>query len=323
MNLAVAHKTMQALDRPGESARASRLDGGRASQVYRVQNNNIDVITYVLPAGTMREAKRRFTVMARVADAFSLAPRPLAIGAPIKENDDVLLVVERLDGVPPSQCGRLDAPTLWRLTENFVSALAKLHAVKIDSAERIPDFLLRTLGEWERRWNPDEATDAHRDFIALLDWLKCNVPDQSLCALTHNDFKLDNILVDPGDPARVLAVVDWEMATIGHPMADLGIVLSYWIEEGDSLLLRREAPGPTCAPGAPTRRDLVNLYAVASGREVGNLPYWHTYGLLRLAIVTQNLSLRSGNDERNVPRSRLIVSTLLQQAMDVCERGRL
>ncbi len=324
MSATIARRTMVALGRPATPARATRIGGGRASEVYLVQAEDRDVVAYVLPTGTGREARRRFAVLARIAEQFPLAPKPVAIGNMSEEDDSSpLLLVERLGGVPPAACGSLAADIVRRLAANFVSALAVLHAIRIVPADRPPDYLHRSIKEWERRWDEEAAGLANEDFTAVVRWLMTNSPDQSACALLHNDFKLDNILVDPGDPARVVGVVDWEMANIGHPFADLGIALSYWIESRDPLLLRLEAPGPSCAPGAPTRPELVDLYVTATGSEVESAAYWYAYGLLRLAVVTQNLALRPSEDGRRVPRSRLIVRTLLTQASEICGSGRL
>ncbi|KVE24468.1 phosphotransferase [Burkholderia singularis] len=322
MKASVAEQAMAALGCPRVAARATRIGGGRASKVFLVQGGERDVIAYLLPAGGAREAQRRFDVLARIAEQFRLAPKPLAVGE-ASGDGAALLLVERLDGVAPTVCGPLSSDTVGRLAGNFITVLAALHAIDIAPADRPTDYMRRNLGEWRRRWNEQEAADTDDDFKAVMQWLEERIPDASPAAFLHNDYKLDNILVDPGDPARLAGVVDWELATVGHPLADLGVALAYWIESKDSPLLRLDTPGPSCAPGAPTRATLVDLYATASGREVVRPAYWYAYGLLRLAVITQQLALRSHDDARHVPRSRLIVRWLLDRAAQACGSGRL
>ncbi|MDR6504220.1 aminoglycoside phosphotransferase (APT) family kinase protein [Burkholderia ambifaria] len=321
MSARIAAQAMAALGRPGVGARAIRIGGGRASEVFLVQGGEREAIAYWLPEGGAREAWRRFAVLARLADAFRLAPKPLAVG----EGDDgsALLLVERLDGVAPAACGSLAPGTVARLAAHFIDTLAALHAIDIAPDERTPNYLRRILGEWQRRWNGEEGADVDAEFQAIARWLTERIPATEPATLLHNDYKLDNILVDPGDPARVVGVVDWELAAIGHPLADLGAALAYWIERGDSSLLRLDAPGPSCEAGAPTRAALVDRYSAAAGRDVTEPAYWYAYGLLRLAVITQQLALRRRDEGQRVPRSRLLVRWLLDRASEACGSGRL
>jgi aminoglycoside phosphotransferase (APT) family kinase protein len=321
MSARIAACAMAALGRPGAVARATRIGGGRASEVFLVEGGARDVIAYWLPDGGAREAQRRFAVLERVAGAFRLAPKPLAVAA---DGAAALLLVERLDGVAPAASGPLAPDTVGRLAAQFIAALADLHALEIAPADRPPDYLRRILGEWQRRWRAEEAGAAvDDDFQAVARWLTERIPAAEPTAFLHNDYKLDNILVDPGDPARVVGVVDWELAAVGHPLADLGAALAYWIEPGDSSLLRLDAPGPSCAPGAPTRAALVDRYAAAAGRDVTEPAYWYAYGLLRLAVITQQLALRRRDEGQRVPRAGLIVRWLLDRAAQACGSGRL
>lgn len=111
-------------------------------------------------------------------------------------------------------------------------------------------------------------------------------------ALIHNDYKYDNLVLDPDDPTRILAVVDWEMATIGDPLLDLGTTLCYWVQADDPEPLRRFAFGPTRAPGTPTRRQLADRYAERSGRHLDDVVYAYAFGLYKTAVVAQQIYYR-------------------------------
>lgn len=110
--------------------------------------------------------------------------------------------------------------------------------------------------------------------------------------LIHNDFKLNNLLLDPGDLARIVGVVDWEMATIGDPLFDLAVSLSYWVEPGDPPALRAILPAVADRPGFPSRAGLAARYAALSGRDLGALDYYLTLAYFKLAVILQQIYAR-------------------------------
>jgi aminoglycoside phosphotransferase (APT) family kinase protein len=318
MNQDIARCTMSALSYAAKTATATRISGGRASEVYLVTSNDNDAVVYRLPKGALCEAQRRFTLMARIAKHFPYMPKPLAVSS--AADGSPLLITQRLNGVVPASCGRLLPATIDRLAKNFISTLATLHAIEIAPADQLPDYLTRIMAEWQRRWNTDDNAQNNADFQAVAQWLSQQSVIPRLDTFLHNDYKLDNILVDPGDPGRIVGIVDWELSTIGHPLSDFGIMLAYWIEPRDSALLRLDAPGPSFAAGAPSRASLVDYYAEATNRSVEHPEYWYVFGLWRLAVITQQLSMRQ---DQLLPRSRLIIRTLLARAAEVCGGGQL
>ncbi|HGM5168651.1 TPA: phosphotransferase family protein [Serratia marcescens] len=318
MNQHIAQCTMTVLGYAGTMASATRISGGRASEVYLVTSSAHDAVVYRLPKGALREAKRRLTVMARIAECFPLAPKPLAVSN--TADGSPLLITQRLNGVIPASCGELSLTTVDRLARHFVSTLATLHAIEVAPANASLDYFPRIMAEWQRRWNTEDAAQDDAEFQAIALWLSQRSVPSRPDAFLHNDYKLDNILVDPGDPGRMVGVVDWELSSIGHPLSDLGIMLAYWIEPQDSSLLRLDVPGPSCVAGAPSRAALVDFYAEATNRDVEHPEYWCVFGLWRLAVITQQLSLRH---DQPLPRSRLIIRTLLARAAEICGGKRL
>ena len=124
-------------------------------------------------------------------------------------------------------------------------------------------------------------------------WLAGRLPlEPQTPALVHNDYKYDNLVLDPADPARVLALLDWEMATVGDPLLDLGTALGYWVEAGDPEPLRRFRFGPTHLPESLTRRDLAEQYATASNRPLGDLPFAYAFSLFKIAVIAQQIYVR-------------------------------
>lgn len=313
---AIAKHTTEILGCSGIAASATRVGGGRASEVFRVQGQGFDVIAYWLTYGGVREARRRFTTLERLADVFPMAPKPLAV---TNIGETGLLLVERLEGIIPASHVSFTGEEVSRLAKSFITALAQLHTLKVPSSEQSPDYLSRVLVEWKKRWSEKEATESeNKYFRSIMQWLSEHIPKNLSCAMLHNDYKLDNILVDPGDPTRISGIIDWELASIGYPLADLGIALSYWVEEKDPSLLKLESPGPSYLAGAPSRDDLVNLYEAITGRRVAKPIYWYVYGMLRLIVITQQLAIRGQKEQRQMPRAKMIISLLLRRAIKSC-----
>jgi aminoglycoside phosphotransferase (APT) family kinase protein len=125
-------------------------------------------------------------------------------------------------------------------------------------------------------------------------WLSEHMPPESGPAIIHNDFKYDNVLLDPADLTRIVAVLDWEMATLGDPLMDLGTTLGYWVE--------RAAIGPTMLPGSLTRRELVERYEQASGRAVANPLFYYCFGLYKIAVIIQQIYARFVRGATRDPR---------------------
>ena len=123
----------------------------------------------------------------------------------------------------------------------------------------------------------------------LMEWLSARLPSSSEAALLHNDYKLDNVMLDPDDPARVVAVLDWEMSALGDPLVDLGILLCYWPEASDPIERRESISPVTCMPGWPSRRDMVERYAAATGRDVSHIAYYEIFALFKIAVVLQQI----------------------------------
>ncbi len=144
---------------------------------------------------------------------------------------------------------------------------------------------------WSRRYR-DAQTDDLPALERAAEWLAANRPAESGAALIHNDYKFDNLVLDPDDLGRIVAVLDWEMATIGDPLMDLGTTLGYWIEPTDPEPLRRFLAGPTALPGSLTRRELADRYCEAAGREAPDLLFYYVYGLFKIAVIAQQIYAR-------------------------------
>ena len=126
----------------------------------------------------------------------------------------------------------------------------------------------------------------------MLDWLARTLPKERAGALLHNDYRLDNCLLDTADPARIVAVLDWDMCTRGDPLADLGYLLNYWVEPGDDPRWREIASMPTWRDGFPTRAEAIARYGARTGSDVGEILWYQVFAAFKLAVIIQQIYIR-------------------------------
>ena len=276
---------------------------GHANLTYLLRFGARELVLRRPPHGPLargaHDMAREHRVLAVLWRAFPLAPRALAlcedpalIGAPffVMERRHGLVVRTR---VPPE----LDAHPEGRRRAGLalVDALADLHAVEpaslgLDDLGRPDGYLARQLEGWSSRWS--RAVDREQPvFGRIRERLAATQPEPLAPALVHNDWKLDNAMLDPADPGRLHAVLDWDMATHGDPLVDLGTLLAYWSEAGD-IPCRRGVTPVTTHPGFPSRAELAGRYAERRGTSLAALRWYEAFGLWRLAIILQQIYIR-------------------------------
>jgi len=188
----------------------------------------------------------------------------------------------------------LNRPDLYRnLSEALVDTLAVLHAIDykavgLETLGRPEGFVERQVNNWLKRW------ERARIFpISLIDetghWLLAHLPRSPAPTLLHNDYKLDNAMVDPNNIAHIIALFDWDQCTLGDPLVDLGLLLNYWTEANDTPGRQSFSQAPTALPGFYTRAELVQRYATQSGRDLSAIPFYETFALWKTAIVVMQL----------------------------------
>src|SRR5262249_2028987 len=214
-----------------------------------------------------------YDILSALKGVYRRAPKPIAfcdddslIGAKFYLRERVRGVILRGDKPP---AGITFSPELLRKTSTaLVDNLAELHAVDatpppVASIGHPQGYVGRQVSGWTERYY-NAKTDEIPGVEAAAVWLSRNMPKESGTTVIHNDYKYDNLILDPIDLTRILAVLDWEMATVGDPLMDLGTTLGYWIEASDPPALRRAATGPTYLPGNLTRGQLVESYATTT-----------------------------------------------------------
>lgn len=286
------------------SLRFSLISGGRSNLTYRVEDEHGQCwvlrrppLGHVLP--TAHDMSREFRVLAALADTDVPVARPLALCEDPSVNDAPFYVMEYAPGIvltetlPPGYATRADDRR--RIGDALVDVLVRLHAVDfraVGLAEfgRPAGYLERQLRRWAQQWERSQ-TGALAEIDELRARLERALPESPPATLVHGDYRLGNLALDPADPGRVVAVYDWEMATLGDPLADLGYTLIYWIEAGDTDDSRL-VPGVTAAPGFPGRAALLERYARASGRDVTHVDFYQVLALYKLAVISEGIYAR-------------------------------
>jgi aminoglycoside phosphotransferase (APT) family kinase protein len=242
-----------------------------------------------------------------------LAPRPLAI----IEDEGVLGVpffaMEKKAGrilrAKPPRDLELSPELMRALSASFVDALAALHGIDVEQAGlagigRPAGYVRRQVEGWRERYQRSK-TDEISDMERLAAWLEENVPAEESPApatMIHNDFKYDNLVLDPRDATIITGVLDWELATVGDPMTDLATSLAYWIEAEDDEALRMMPLGPTHLPGNLTRMEIVQRYEEKSGKEVRHLLFHVALASFKIAVIAQQIYFRYAKGFTSDPR---------------------
>jgi aminoglycoside phosphotransferase (APT) family kinase protein len=240
---------------------------------------------------------REFKILSHLHPVYSQVPRPLlycddasVIGAPFYLMERVKGIILR-DEPPP---GLALAPELMRdLSNAFVDNLAAIHAVDYRAAGlgelgKPIGYVARQVRGWTERY-VNAKTDDILEMERVAAWLAEHLPPESGATLIHNDYKYDNLVLELHNLTRLRAVLDWEMATIGDPLMDLGTTLGYWVEQSDSEERQSVAPCLTMLPGNLTREQIVQRYAQVSGRDVSSIRFYYVYGLFKIAVIIQQI----------------------------------
>ncbi len=288
------------------------IGAGRSNLTYRVDSAAGAVVLRRPPMGevasTAHDMGRERRVIAALAGTAVPVPRVLAASAGGPPVDAPCFVMELVDGVVPLH----ELPPGWATTEGerrgvstaLVDVLVALHgvdpaAVGLDDFGRPEGFLARQVRRWVTQWEQararvpvDEVTAA--ELSRLAERLAATVPGTQRHAIVHGDFRIDNCLFDSADPTRIRAVLDWELSTLGDPLADLGLLLVYWHQADEQPVWRaaQHLPSPTRLPGFLRRDEVARAYGAGSGLDLAPLPWYVAFGAFKLGVVLAGILAR-------------------------------
>jgi aminoglycoside phosphotransferase (APT) family kinase protein len=278
--------------------------GGHANLTYLLRYGDAEYVLRRPPLGpvapTSHDMGREYRVLSVLYKVYPVAPRallycedPAVIGAPF-------FVMERRRGIVvrrrvPAEFGGGNDPVANRkMSEALIDTLADLHEVDprrvgLETLGRPDGFLRRQVDGWATRY--DRAKTGDLPVVGeVVRWLRDRLPPSPPPTLVHNDFRLDNMMLDSHDPGRCVAVFDWDMCTRGDPFADVGAVLSAWMEKGEAGA--GQSTIPSAVPGFLTRREAVERYGKRRNVDVSNMPYYYVFGIFRIAVALQQIYYR-------------------------------
>jgi aminoglycoside phosphotransferase (APT) family kinase protein len=287
--------------------------GGHSNLTYLLDLGGQEYVLRRPPFGsrvkTAHDMGREYRVLTAVRQVWDKVPEPVlhcqdeeVIGAPFYLMKRVRGLIVRTE-LP----GKLGPESASKLCESFVDTLAQLHDLDYDEIGlgdfgKPEGYVRRQVEGWTKRYaaaRTDDVPDMDRVSEHLAEHL-IGIDDDD--ALIHNDFKLDNLVLDPDDPTRIIGILDWEMSTIGHPMLDLGTTLGYWVDADDPPPMKMLPFGPTHAPGMLSRRQLVERYQAYAHMPVQSPELFYAFGLWKTAVVAQQIYFRYKQGHTSDPR---------------------
>lgn len=280
------------------------------------------------------DMQRESGLLAHIHPAFPLAPNPYVFCNDPEIMDVPFYVMERRRGFVINDtfpASVTPTPELCRrLSETVVDTLVQIHAIDWKNAGLAefghPDgFLERQVKSWIERYFRSQAEE-NPLVEPLVRWLSEHIPTSPLPTLIHNDYKLNNMLMDTQNPAQPVAVLDWEMATIGDPLFDLAISLGYWVQPDDPEELRAILPTITHLPGFLSRAEFMQRYAEQSGRDLSLLHFYMTFAYFKLSVILQQIYIRWLRGQTQDPRFASFgvrIRTLIDHAAQLAARGTL
>ena len=329
------------LDDPSwESPTVSLIAGGKSNLTYRVDSAAGSVIVRRPPLGhvlpTAHDMAREHRVMSALADTAVPVPRMLHLCTDPEVLGQPFYVMERVEGhivTTTLPVGYAAEPADRRLiAEGLLDVLASLHAVDPASVGlgefgRPDGYLTRQVSRWGKQWNATRL-DGQEALDTLAQDLAASVPVSQRSGIVHGDFRLDNTMLHPTEPGRINAVLDWEMSTLGDPLADLGILLVYWAQASDTLTRKTGTvvPSATVLAGFPTREAVAAGYAERTDADISELPWYVAFGFFKLAVVCAGIVARvrggamvgggfEGYEERIAPLVELGRATLADRTI--------
>jgi aminoglycoside phosphotransferase (APT) family kinase protein len=277
---------------------------GHSNLTYLVRVGNREIVLRRPPFGSKvrsaHDMAREYRVLSKLHTAYPVAPKALLycddlsiLNTPFYLMEPIRGMIVRRDpppGIPfPPETAR-------RLSEAFLDNLARLHgldyaAVGLADLGKPQGYLERQVKGWIERYHNSKTHD-FPEVERISAWLSERMPVSHDTTLIHNDYKYDNVVLDPGDATRIVGVLDWEMCTLGDPLTDLGTTLAYWTDPQDPEELQEIRCAPTTLPGALTRARLVERYAAVTGRDPGEMTFYLSFARFKVAVIIQQIYYR-------------------------------
>jgi aminoglycoside phosphotransferase (APT) family kinase protein len=272
---------------------------GASNLTYLLSYPDRELVLRKPPVGTKaasaHDMNREFLIQSRLQSVFPLVPKMIALCQDQSVMGSDFYVMEYVEG----QIFRRDIPEgitpsdISVMADSLINGLVQLHAV--DSAilaelNKGNGYVQRQVDGWSKRYR-NALTDDVPTAEKLMAWLSANQPNDVDSCIIHGDWRIDNVVIDL-ENSRIKGVLDWELATVGDPLMDLGSALAYWVDRDDEAAFASLRRQPSHLPGMPTREEFVARYLELSGRKCDDFTFYEVFGLFRLAVIIQQIWAR-------------------------------
>jgi aminoglycoside phosphotransferase (APT) family kinase protein len=317
---------------------AEQFPSGHSNLTYLVRLGNQELVLRRPPFGskvkTAHDMGREYRVLSKLHSAYKEAPCVLLfcddesiLGSPFYLTKLIRGIILRKD--PPDGLN-FSPKVARRLSESFIDNLARLHsldyqAIGLGDLGKPEGYLDRQVRGWIDRYHGSE-THSFPEVDRITPWLIERIPAMREATLIHNDYKYDNLILDPADVTKIIGVLDWEMSTIGDPLSDLATALAYWVDAKDSDDLQQIRWCPSNYPGSLTRAQLAERYARVTRRDVSSMHFYLAFARFKVAVILQQIYYRFHRgltqDQRfaSLPRK---IETLLRASLNTAETGEI
>ena len=281
-----------------------QFPAGSSNLTYSIKFGSIEFVLRRPPFGnTVKSAhdmKREFDVLEKLSKVYQPAPAPLIYCADETVIGSEFYLMERRNGLvirgKSPEILENSAELQKKVCESFIGNLANFHALdyqKIGLGDfgKPEGYAQRQVEGWTKRYF-NAKTDEHRELEKSIEWLIQNIPNESGATLVHNDYKFDNLMLNPENLPEIVAVLDWEMTTVGDPLMDLGTTLGYWMSKDAGAELLSMPFNPRVLMENISRRELIEIYAEKSGRDVSGMLFYYVFGTFKIAAIAQQIYFR-------------------------------
>lgn len=290
-----------------------QYSGGASNWTYLLTYDNREMVLRRAPAGTKAKSAhdmgREYRLQKALKPVYPYVPEMLLYCEDTEVIGTDFYVMEKLEGIVPRRnmprAAHLDEPQTRQLCTNLLDCLVELHQVDLDKTglrdlAKGEGYAKRQIDGWNERYTAAKTWNVPSGKF-IMRWLEDNLPEKETICLTHNDFRFDNAVLDVNEPTRILGILDWELATLGDPLMDVGNMLAYWIQADDDSIARSTRRQPTHMPGMLTRKEVIDYYCEKMDCDSRDFTFYEVYGIFRLAAIAQQIYYRYHHKQTRNP----------------------
>jgi aminoglycoside phosphotransferase (APT) family kinase protein len=298
-DIAKVHNWLSQYIEESELPEVKQFRSGASNLTYLLKYPDLELVLRRPPIGTKavsaHDMKREFLIQSRLKPVYNLVPKVIALCEDHSIIGSDFYVMERIEGdifrrdVPES----LTKEDISIMATSLVAGLAQLHAVDatvLAELNKGAGYVTRQVEGWSKRYR-NALTDDVPDGEDVMRWLAANKPEDVGSCIIHGDWRIDNMVFDL-DQKRLVGVLDWELATVGDPLMDLGSALAYWVDRDDDVEFASLRRQPSHLEGMPTRKEFIAKYLNLSGRKCDDFTFYEVFGLFRLTVIIQQIWAR-------------------------------